>query len=71
MKQTEWMAIMKRDITKSDGRVKKKGLTEKEFIEYLEERFRKLKMDEQRFREEVLAGNISRDTNSNYSKMQG
>jgi len=62
---------MKRDKTKSQDSVKKKGLTEKEFIDYLEERFRKLKMDEQKFREEVLAGSITRDASSNYSKMQG
>lgn len=62
---------MKRDETKSQGSGKKKGLTEKEFIEYLEERFRKLKIDEQRFREEVLAGSITREATSNYSKIPG
>lgn len=62
---------MKRDETKSHGSVKKKGLTDKEFIQYLEERFRKLKMDEQKFREEVLAGSITRGASSNYSKVRG
>ncbi len=48
---------MKRDEKKSQNNENTKGFSEKEFMEYLEERFRKLKLDEQKFREEVLTRN--------------
>ncbi len=46
---------MKRETKNSPDKEKKTGFSEKEFLEYLEERFRKLRLDEQKFREEVLA----------------
>lgn len=61
------MADMKRDETKPRDTEKKTGLTEKQFIEYLEERFRKLKQDEQRFRNEVLARNTYPVENSGFT----
>ena len=48
---------MKREKENSQVNEKKSGFSEKEFLEYLEERFRKLRLDEQKFREEALAGN--------------
>ena len=65
------MAIMKREEEKSKEIQNKAAFTEKEFIEYLEERFRKLRLDEQKFREEVLARNTYRNESSEYLKLNG
>jgi len=62
---------MKREEIKSQDAGKKTGLSEKQFIEYLEERFRKLKLDEQKFREEVLARSQYPANNSGYAKLNG
>lgn len=48
---------MKREKKNFEVNEKKSGFSEKEFLEYLEERFRKLRLDEQKFRDEALAGN--------------
>ncbi|HKB84772.1 MAG TPA: hypothetical protein VKD08_01285 [Ignavibacteriaceae bacterium] len=61
---------MKRDEKKTQD-TENKGFSEKEFMEYLEERFRKLKLDEQKFREEVLAKNSYLERNSDYTKLNG
>ncbi len=61
---------MKRDENKPRNTKKKTGLTEKQFIEYLEERFRKLKQDEQKFRNEVLARSTYSVKNSGYTNTQ-
>ena len=63
------MAIMKREEKKPQEYVKKAVFTEKEFIEYLEERFRKLRLDEQKFREEVLTRNTFMNDNLKYPKL--
>ncbi len=68
MKKNEWMANMKRDEKKSLVK-EKAGFSEKEFIEYLQERFRKLKLDEQKFREEVLSGQTYFSDNRNFTKV--
>ena len=47
---------------------KKTGFSEEEFIDYLEERFRMLRLDEQKFRDEVLAKNSWLEKASQYSK---
>ena len=65
------MAIMKREEEKSVEIQNKAVFTEKEFTEYLEERFRKLRLDEQKFREEVLTRNTYRKENSKYLKFNG
>ncbi len=62
---------MKRDEKKTQNTEEKKGFSEQEFMEYLEERFRKLKLDEQKFREEVLAKNSYLERNSEYIKLNG
>jgi hypothetical protein len=48
------MAIMKREEPVAAKSEKKKGFSEAEFIDYLEERFRELRLDEQKFRDEIL-----------------
>lgn len=48
------MAIMKREEPVTAKSENKKGFSEAEFIDYLEERFRELRLDEQKFRDEVL-----------------
>ncbi len=60
---------MKREEKKSQDSKKKTGFSEKEFMEYLEERFKNLKLEEQKFREEVLAGNSNLNRNSDYLKL--
>ena len=60
---------MKREEKKIQEYVRKAVFTEKEFIEYLEERFRKLRLDEQIFREEVLTRNTIMNDNSKYPKL--
>jgi hypothetical protein len=65
------MAIMKRDEKNSQVNDKKSGFSEKEFLEYLEERFRKLRLDEQKFREEVLAGSTYLSSSRNFTKLNG
>jgi hypothetical protein len=63
------MAIMKREEKNYKAKEKKSGFSEKEFLAYLEERFRKLRLDEQKFREEVLAGSTYLSSNRNYTKI--
>ena len=59
---------MKRD-KKSEASIGKKPVfSEQEYIEYLEERFRKLGADEQKFRDEVLTTKALLNKNSNYTK---
>jgi hypothetical protein len=48
---------------------RKTVFSEKEFQDYLEERFRKLKLDEQKFRDEVLTKNILPDKSDQYTKL--
>lgn len=60
---------MKREEKKSHDDEKKTGFSEKEFMEYLEERFRKLKLEEQKFREEALEGSSYLNRNSDYIKL--
>ena len=62
---------MKREEKNSQQKEQKTGFSEKEFMEYLEERFRKLKLDEQKFREEVLAGSAHLNNSRNYTKVNG
>jgi hypothetical protein len=62
---------MKREKKNSKVQEKKTGFSEKEFLEYLEERFRKLKLDEQKFREEVLSGNTYLNNGRTYPKVNG
>lgn len=62
---------MKREEEKSRNVVRKTGFSEKEFMEYLEERFRKLKLEEQKFREEVLSAGYNLRRNSDYVKLPG
>ena len=62
---------MKRDAKNSEVKENKPVFSEKEFLEYLEERFRKLRLEEQKFREEVLAGNTNLSSNRNYTKLSG
>ncbi len=62
---------MKREEKNSQNDEKKKGFSEKEFLEYLEERFRKLRLDEQKFREEVLAGSTFLNSNKSFTKVNG
>ncbi len=62
---------MKRDETNSRNGEKKTGFSEKEFLEYLEERFRKLRLDEQKFREEVLAGKFNTNSKRSFTKVNG
>lgn len=59
---------MKRDEKLTQKVEKKPGFSEKDFIDYLEERFRKLKQDEQKFRDEVLARHGLIDGNDQYLK---
>lgn len=60
---------MKREEIKSQYAVKKKGLSDKQFIEYLDERYRKLKLEEQKFREQVLARSRYTTGNSDFAKL--
>ena len=60
---------MKREGKKTQEYIRKAVFTEKEFIEYLEERFRKLRLDEQKFREEVLTRNTFMNDNLKYPKL--
>jgi hypothetical protein len=60
------MKIEKKLTQKSE---EKTGFSEKEFIDYLEERFRKLKLDEQKFRDEVLAQKRALGKNSQFTKI--
>ncbi len=63
---------MKREEKNSKEKEQKTGFSEKEFIEYLEERFRKLKLDEQKFREEVLAESaFLNSSRRSYTKVNG
>ncbi len=62
---------MKREEKISQEKEKKSGFSEKEFLEYLEERFRKLRLDEQKFREEALAGNTYLNSSSTFTKVNG
>lgn len=62
---------MKREQEKSRNVVRKTGFSEKEFMEYLEERFRKLKLEEQKFREDVLSGSFNIKRNTDYVKLPG
>ncbi len=59
---------MKRDKRAKANTGEKPVFGEKEFIDYLEERFRKLRLDEQNFREEVLARNALLGKNPDYNK---
>jgi hypothetical protein len=47
---------------------KQTGLSEKQFVHYLDERFRRLRLDEQKFREEVLTKRSILNKNSQYIK---
>jgi len=58
---------MKRDERSVVKTGKKPVFSEKDFIDYLEERFRKLTLDEQKFRDEVAARKALLN-NSNYTK---
>jgi hypothetical protein len=62
---------MKRENESKVELPKKTVFSEKEFLDYLEERFRKLKLEEQKFREEVLAGNVLLEKTAQYTKANG
>ncbi len=62
---------MKRENENKVELPKKTVFSEKEFLDYLEERFRKLKLEEQKFREEVLAGNVLLEKTAQYTKANG
>ena len=59
---------MKRDERSVTNTGKKPVFSEKEFIDYLEERFRKLTLDEQKFRDKVSARKALLNKNLNYTK---
>lgn len=61
---------MKREERTVEKIENKTGFSEQEFIDYLEERFRKLRLEEQKFRDEVLAKQSADEKNSQYSKME-
>ncbi len=61
---------MKREETTLKKKVEKKGFTDKEFIDYLEERFRKLRQDEQKFRDEVLTKQSIYSKDPHYPKIE-
>lgn len=64
------MVVMKREIKEAKSTEQKAGLTEKEYIEYIEERFRKLKQDEQKFRNEALTRNGNPAGGTGYTRTQ-
>ncbi|HSD62484.1 MAG TPA: hypothetical protein VLB50_01765 [Ignavibacteriaceae bacterium] len=61
---------MNRDEKTTEKEGNKRGFSEQEFIDYLEERFRKLRLEEQKFREEVLLKQSMDDKSSHISKME-
>jgi hypothetical protein len=71
MQQIRVDGNMKRENESKVELPKKTVFSEKEFLDYLEERFRKLKLEEQKFREEVLAGNVLLEKTAQYTKANG
>lgn len=71
MQQIRVDCNMKRENESKVELPKKTVFSEKEFLDYLEERFRKLKLEEQKFREEVLAGNVLLEKTAQYTKANG
>ncbi len=61
---------MKREEKTIDNKVREKGFSEQEFIDYLEERLRKLRQEEQKFREEALTKQAIYSKDSQYSKIE-
>lgn len=61
---------MNREEKTTEKEESKRGFSEQEFIDYLEERFRKLRLEEQKFREEVFLKQTMDDKNSQLSKIE-
>lgn len=61
---------MKREEKSLNKKEGEKGFSDQEFIDYLEERLRKLRQEEQKFREEALRRQSIYSKSSEYSKIE-